>query len=106
MNTATTPLDSALNRTRILLDAARRTEERSRRNGWDTDSSSSVFPGRDLIDALLDIRGLLDGQEDDGACRIVDSALREHGRRPGASTTREVRDLCEQLLKALGDDRS
>lgn len=89
-----------------LLRQAERTEAASRRNGWDTSVESAVYPGGALVDSLLDIRTPLVSCADTESTRIVDNALREFGRRPGACTTTEVRELCSRLLRAIDGTRS
>jgi hypothetical protein len=84
-----------------LLTKAEHTESLSRRNGWDTTTHSSVYPGRELVDHLLDIRLALTDSEDPQAGTVIDEALAEYGRRPGACTTTEVRELCDRIVAAL-----
>jgi hypothetical protein len=86
---------------RKLRDEVERVEAVSRRNGWDTAHQGSVYPGGVLVDSLLDLRSVLREGPDAAAVAVVDEALREYGRRPGACTTTEVRELCERLSNLL-----
>ena len=60
-----------------------------------------MYPGRELVDHLLDIRLALTDSEDPQAGTVIDEALAEYGRRPGACTTTEVRELCDRIVAAL-----
>lgn len=99
--TGTTNNDHAQDLVRALLSTAKQTEDLSRRNGWDTETQPSVYPGGALADSLLDIRATRAGSRDAHVTAIIDGALAEYGRRPGACTTAEVRTLCGRLLEAL-----
>lgn len=88
-----------------LRDEVARVETLSRRNGWDTERLGSVYPGGALVDALLDLRGALSKETNAPAVAIVEEALREYGRRPGACTTTEVGQLCDRLASALAKDK-
>ncbi len=101
--TQTTTREQAREIVRKLSAEADRAEGLSRRNGWDTANQPSVYPRADLIDTLLDIRTALVGTDNQRAAGVVDEALSQYGRRPGACTTREVRELCDRLLDALPD---
>lgn len=99
--TQTTTPERPQNLVRALMRAAEQTEARSRRNGWDIENQSSVYPGGELVDALRDIRGALADTGNHRADAVVDKAPTEYGRRPGACTTAEVRALCGSPLEAL-----
>jgi hypothetical protein len=73
-------------------------EAASRRNGWT--EGPSVYPVR-FTDDLLDLRLALAGNELVELVEVIDVALRNHGGRPGVTTTDEVRTLCDTIHALL-----
>ena len=104
MTTTLLPDDTGTERGRLftLLETIERraahSDATSRRNGWT--ESASVYPGN-FTDDLLDLRmaATSDAATDSAteALRLIDEALRLHGRRPGVTTTHEVRTFGQRL---------
>lgn len=98
------PADTGTERARlfVLLDTieqrAAHSDETSRRNGWT--EAVSVYPGN-FTDDLLDLRTVAAAEPENESAPstidLIDEALRLHGRRPGVTTTDEVRTLCQRL---------
>jgi hypothetical protein len=96
---ALTDRPSPLAQVADLEKAAVLAEEEAARRGWGAGSGETcVFPVGRLIDALLDLRAAV---ADSPAASVVDRALDDHVRRPGASTTAEVKSLCRALRSEL-----
>jgi hypothetical protein len=87
----------------VMESRAGAAEAASRCNGWT--EGPSVYPVR-FTDDLLDLRLALVGNELPELVEVIDAALRNHGGRPGVTTTDEVRALCDTVRTLLlGDAR-
>lgn len=85
----------------VLESRASAAESASRSNGWT--EGPSVYPVR-FTDDLLDLRLALVGNETPELVETIDVALRNHGGRPGVTTTDEVRALCATVRTLLLGD--